>query len=203
MRTHLLACLGLGLTLCASAARADGARHLRATDDVSAETPPDDDEDRPRRHWYGWQILAGDATVMLLGSVAFYGGWKLHEQTGSGASLCALGPGAHLLSGPLVHVANDRPLTALGSFGMRLLGDSFGFTLGGLFFAMSKSFSNDGVIAFGLGFMIGAAPGIIATTLVDSLVLARKPIAKPKRAGFLPTAWPERGGASVGLVGEF
>ena len=191
----LAACLGLGLAV------------ITASPAASAQTSGvDGDTGRPRREWYGWQILAGDGVVIGLGALGMYGGWKLDESPrGGGVALCALGPIAHMLSGPVVHFANDRPWIALASFALRLGSATPGFALGSLFFLMSKNGSNDGLLAFALGYMVGAGPGILASTAIDAAVLARKPMSNVSvdKASVEATAWPERGGASVGVVGRF
>lgn len=176
---------------------------ITASSTSAARPTSEDDDGRSRQEWYGWQILAGDGVVITLGAIGFYGAWKLTETSRGGLALAALGPGAHLLSGPIVHIANDRPWTALASFGVRLGLASPGFAVGGLLFAAASSTSSsDGLRAFALGYMLGAMPGIIAATAIDASVLARKP-KKPEQVGFAPAAWPEIGGASVGVVGAF
>jgi hypothetical protein len=56
--------------------------------------------------------------------------------------------------------------------------------------------------------MVGAGPGILASTAIDAAVLARKPMSNVDKVSVdkprvEATAWPERGGASVGVVGRF
>jgi hypothetical protein len=97
-----------------------------------------------------------------------------------------LGTGA-LFSGPIVHLAHKRPVTALESFGLRVFGISLSAGTGVLV-AMAlpaQSFEGEGCMRCGpspnllpqmfAGMMIGAGIGWIVSSVIDAVFLARPP----------------------------
>jgi hypothetical protein len=76
------------------------------------------------KRWYGWQTLTADAVpaMMFLATVPASGE---HE-----APLWITGSLAFAFGGPAVHLANGRPLAALGSLGLRLTAPVLGLAVG-------------------------------------------------------------------------
>ena len=106
-----------------------------------------------------------------------------------------LGTGA-LFSGPIVHLAHHRPLTALESFGLRVFGISLSAGTGVLvsLAVPAQNFSTLGCFNCGAspnylpqmfaGMMIGAGIGWLVSSMIDAFVLARP----PKRAAISSAA---------------
>jgi len=105
------------------------------------------------------------------------------------AAAATLGTGS-IFSGPIVHLAHNRPATALASFGLRVGGIALSAGTGALIaFALPPmNFNGLGCMscppspnylpqAFG-GLMIGASVGWIVASVIDAVFLARPP--KPR-----------------------
>jgi hypothetical protein len=103
-----------------------------------------------------------------------------------GVAAAMLGTGA-LFSGPIVHLAHKRPITALESFGLRVFGISLSAGTGVLV-AMAvpaQNFNGQGCSGCApspnllpqmfAGMMVGAGIGWIVSSVIDAVFLARPP----------------------------
>jgi hypothetical protein len=133
------------------------------------EDPPDEAANAaPRRErWYGWQTLSVDAVPAGLFAGAF--------ATDDTAFFIG-GAAAFVLGGPLVHVLHERPLTGLGSFGLRVALPALGMALGAPFAdldpapdmpGMTEEDSNGPKPIF-----IGGVVGAAAASALDAGLLA-------------------------------
>jgi hypothetical protein len=113
--------------------------------------------------WYGWQTLAADgAAIGLLATTWSVGDGTLAE---AGAVL------TYWLGAPFVHVAHERPLTALASTGLRAGAPLTGALVAyALLDCSGQDFCGLGAIA--VGAPIGAGVAIV----VDGAVLAREDV---------------------------
>jgi hypothetical protein len=159
--------------------------------------------------WYGWQTLLADgASIGLIigGGVATGSG----SNSSIGSMLSTVGSLGYLIGGPIVHLANGRPLPALGSLGLRA-GLPVGGGLVGILVGLAACDRSSGgdfgsglcVVALGaLGFVGGA----IAAIAADAAWLARKPVEPPKpQQGmrWLPDLSLSPTGGSAGVRGSF
>jgi hypothetical protein len=130
------------------------------------------------RRWYGWQTLSVDGGAAALGLAAL--AIELRDVPPNEAltgSLLLGGGLAYMAGGPAIHLLHDRPLQALGSFGLRGGLTLFGGALG---LASATCPPPDGEYGnCGLGPLImGAAAGtIVAMVLDDTLLAWEKPAA--------------------------
>jgi hypothetical protein len=151
-------------------------------------------------HWYGWQTLLADGAsfTLLFSSLA----------SDSGQALPALGLGAFLLGGPVIHLAHDRGGVAAGSLALRV-----GLPVAGGFIGLKASeckrvndYSCDDPgegLAVVVGTFLGASVGALVASGIDAAALAQK--TTPRRAGvqLTPELTPVSGGLRAGLRGTF
>ena len=114
---------------------------------------------------YGWQILAMDAVVI-------------------GATVASESEeilvGGYVFGGPLVHMFNGQPKTALGSLALRTALPMLGAAVGS-----STADCDDNAEEFlcGLGeAVVGIMIGATLATAIDAAVLARKQVTRPRAA---------------------
>jgi hypothetical protein len=167
-------------------------------------------EESGSRTWYGWQILAVDATVVATwaGATALSGDVSTRD---AGRVLAGVGLAGYLLDGPTLHVAHGQWPTAGLSLGGRVLLPGLGFLLGLAVGATQTATPTQEMPALADGGM-GLLVGMAAASVIDIAVLPYEKVgagAAPASAGGLrlqPTASAEMGAhprACVGLAGVF
>jgi hypothetical protein len=215
MRVFLLAGLAAVSVLFARPVLAESHRDVSLDEGGRVEPPspapesPDKKDAPPAEHWYGWQTLLVDASVVV---VAF----GLSAATSDrapwvGASLPAVAVGGFLLGGPVVHAAHGRWNTAAASLAVRA-----GLPVGGaLVGAGIASVTCGSSCRFGggdggdvpyalLGAAFGGVIGVIAAPFVDAGGFAYEPDPTASAHVFVaPTVAWAPGAASVGLAGQF
>jgi len=146
----------------------------------------------PRTEWYGWQILASDATTLVTSTLLL---GSLRNENYGLVNLY----GGFVLGGPIVHGVHGNPGRALGSLALRVVLP----TAGGLIGCAAYDGHNE---FFGClpGAALGLAIGMGGAIALDSGVLGYtdgKP--EPRTLGVVPSASFSRTGATFGLQGIF
>jgi hypothetical protein len=163
---------------------------------AGAQTPEPDGEGDSRRVWYGYQVLGADLA------------WGLAAVATERGEFAVL----YLASGPLVHLLNDRPLTAAGSLGLRV---GLPLALAGITAVGEgdcKRTSSEGgeeeTVETDLGCTL--APVIMGVfgaglaMIVDATALSWKTERTPPKApALVPQLVLRRGFASAGVAGNF
>jgi hypothetical protein len=147
-------------------------------------------------YWYGWQMMVLDAVpIALVGVTA----GNIDSDT-VGPAL--LGLPVFALGGPIIHLAHERPVAALGSLGLRV-------TVPLLFAAAAAGDGcHDCADPTGPALTWGAI-GMAAVTMVDATFLGReKPKEEKPRAWYAitsisPAVDPVRKTAGVSMGGTF
>jgi hypothetical protein len=151
------------------------------------EDPPSDtrDAEPERERWYGWQTLSVDALPagLFVGALASDGGTEV-QLWGTGALTFALG-------GPLVHVLHDRPLTSLGSLGLRVGLPALGMAIGLPFASLNPppdlpGVRRDDTTNGALPLIVGGLLGAASASALDAGLLAYDPPSRtaPKHEAF-------------------
>lgn len=150
-------------------------------------------EEKPRKHWYGWETLMTDGISFATMPVI-------------------VGFGGYFVAVPIVHLAHGRAGAALGSLALRVGAPiAMAFTLGGLEVALAHE---RGSYAGIVGAFAGLIVGISAAIAIDASVLAYEPAVddpqpKPPKSArstltLMPIAAPRgSGGVDLGLGGTF
>jgi hypothetical protein len=123
----------------------------------------------PGKHWYGWQIIASDATAMAIFTAAAY------SDSGGAVIVSAFG---YVLVPPLIHAAHHQGARAAGSLALRLAVPLAATLIGlGVGAATDTHSSADDTIDFAplAGALVGGAIGIVAASAIDISALAYEP----------------------------
>jgi hypothetical protein len=163
---------------------------------LAAGSPAQADEVAPptelEQDWYGWQVLAADATGLLatVGCVS-----AVHDD------VCLA---AYFIAAPSVHLSRRRPAQALGSLGLRVALPLAGAFIG-LQAASCREDSDCGVGALVGGVLIGTLTASVIDALALSTVITERPgIVTHTRISFLsPNVSTGPSGTSFGLRGTF
>jgi hypothetical protein len=181
----------------------------------AAATPYDPGPSEP--HWYGWQVLVGDATSAAL----IAAGIAVNSDAGTGVAVAGIG-GA-FLAGPVIHAAHGRWSVAGASLAVRLGLAIAGGAVGAAAFPPCRVSSSPLVgpitqtacgIAEGGYMALGASAGLLVASAIDATAFswerprAESPPGAASGIRFEPQAsWIRRpsGGSdfTVGLVGGF
>ncbi len=166
--------------------------HAPSTREVVSEpTTPTD--------WYGWQIIAADATAISLVLIG------AGEEGDAGPVLVAAGFGVFLLGAPFLHVANGEEENSAGSVALRMGAPVSGFLLGGFIGAGSGGDNDLGAALTGL--VIGFTAGVATAMTVDAAFIAKKDakMEHPEAAkvSVAPSVAVTPKGAFTGLAGTF
>ncbi len=164
---------------------------------------------KPKTEWYGWQILIADGASIASGvgiAVASNGSGR---GTGLGVGVAVTG---YVLAPALVHWANGQVGPGFGSMSLRV---GAPVVLGAWGLMTGVIVSDDLDTQWILG-GIGVAAGVIGAMVVDTAVLANRPVSAAERERvsgarkkpaiqWLPTANydSKRRAAEVGVVGTF
>ena len=119
----------------------------------------------PKTRWYGWQIIPIDATALGVIAVEL----ALGEDAVPALGLIALG--AYAVGGPIVHLVHDRPMAALGSFGLRVGMPAVGALLGS-----AGENCKDDKCTGGWPTVLGGLVGALTAMSLDVTLLAHVPI---------------------------
>lgn len=178
------------------------ARAEAANEETEAPQPP-------RRYLdYRLYLLASDGAALAL----VVGGLAMHNE--ASAIVALTGVGTYALAAPMVHVAHEQPMRALGSLGMRIGFPVAGAALGVGIVAAACDPSESGwgclAAAAGLG-GVGFFTGVLTAMVVDDAVLGKVPLKQsPGRArrdaarvGVAPFLDPKGRGAGVTVAGTF
>ncbi|MBP9111582.1 MAG: hypothetical protein KBF88_02185 [Polyangiaceae bacterium] len=138
-------------------------------------------------HHYGLQNAGVDLVALGLGVAAV----PLDSQ---GMMLTSVA--LFTFGSPIVHLAHQEPLKALGSFGLRA-----GLGGGGFFLALGLS-NKGGFKAFEAG-AIGLAIGAVAAVVIDDVFLAKKEMKVGPSLSFSPSYRPDRQEAMLNVSGAF
>jgi hypothetical protein len=162
---------------------------------AAAQTPEPDDERDSSRVWYGYQVLGADLA------------WGLAAVATERGEFAFL----YLASGPLVHLLNDRPLTAAGSLALRV---GLPLALAGITAVGGgdcKGTSSEGgepeTVETDLGCAV--APVIMGVfgaglaMIVDATAISWKTERTPPAPALVPQLVLRRGFASAGVAGSF
>jgi hypothetical protein len=151
--------------------------------------------------WYGAPIILSDLAALSL-SLAAASTVKSSSEFGVG--LLVAGVGTYVLGGPIVHFSEDRIGTGFASLGLRLgaplLGGAIGLGIGS---SADSGCTGEGC---GLGAVLLAAAGfgigLLVAPIVDSAVLARKPVTHSKLSlSVTPTYQPATGETGLSVRG--
>ncbi|HEY0465821.1 MAG TPA: hypothetical protein VGC79_16525, partial [Polyangiaceae bacterium] len=168
---RILACF-LGLALYSLAPSASAADDTVPPAPRARETPRE-------RNWYGWQTLTSDAASvgLLLGGVQASGGYGFYDNDTrlSANVMVTMGPAGYLAGAPTLHFIQKRPLSAIGSQGLRatlpVLGGAAGLGLAHCPPPAGQDYGNCGIGELVLG--VGA--GALAAIILDATLLAWAP----------------------------
>jgi hypothetical protein len=194
--------------------------------------------------WYGWQTLLVDAvaTGLIVGGMTQTKGSFDASSTDFGglqtayawralspfpehrpAPLLDVGLALYTMGPPLVHALHGRPLTALGSLGVRGLGPSSGLLTGALvglvvylpLLIVDPGSTGGGLLpgggpiahgALDACLYAGALVGLVGPMFVDGIALAREPVereaASPRARLLTPRISVTRGAMIVGVGGD-
>ena len=151
----------------------------------------------PESRWYGWQTLVADGAALTLLSV----GISLES-----SGLAAAGLLGYALGSPAVHVGHARPLTALGSAGLRIALPATGMLLapelGNCQHDEEPSLASCTTESRVVGTLLGAAVAIA----LDASWLARESVPEqpaPRKLSLTPTLELARERQVVGVQGSF
>jgi hypothetical protein len=169
---------------------------LRAPERTELDAQPN-----PAKRWYGWQTLATDGAAIA--------SFVLAGTTDETSVLPAVGLGAYLLGGPIVHAAHDNWGRAALSLGMRTV---IPVATGGLFFAANSCGENssndpdsDADAWCGLGQAIAAVfGGLVGATVasaLDASLLAWEPEEPTPQVA--PALGVTKTSAWLGVAGRF
>jgi hypothetical protein len=163
----------------------------------SGWTPMADSGWRTESRWYGWQTLVADGASLTLLAV----GISLESSALSAAGLLG-----YALGSPAVHVGHVRPLTALGSTGLRIAlpatGMLLGPALGSCHHDEEPSLASCTTESRVVGSLIGAAVAIA----LDASWLARDSVPEqpaPRKLSLTPTLELARERQVLGVQGSF
>ena len=203
--TTIIAALLTGVLAASAPARADD-------DDDDQEGTEADDDEAPgltpvaspvaapnveiptelEQDWYGWQVLAADATG-LLATIGCVSAVQADE--------CFV---PYLIAAPSVHLSHRRPTQALASLGLRVA-----LPLAGALIGLQAASCGEDTYC-GLGEVVGGVfIGTLAASLIDAFALStvvteRPGIVTHSRISFLsPSVSAGPNGASFGLRGNF
>ena len=164
---------------------------------------------KPKKEWYGWQILIADGA-----SIASGAGIALASSgDGKGVGLgIGVGIAGYALAPAIVHWANGQVGPGFGSMSLRV-GAPLVMAAWGIATGVLVSSDSDTQAAFA---GVGAAAGVIGAIIVDVAVLAHRPVDEAERdrvsgarkkpaIQWMPTANydSKRQSAVVGLAGSF
>jgi hypothetical protein len=145
-------------------------------------------EQRPKAHWYGWQILAPTFASEAMAFTAFFsapGGTLLSGQgSKAGWAFFYAGLAGHGLSGPVVHLAHRHPLKALASLGLEAGLPAIAFAT--LFVPCNAGDDVGPCASLLVGLFLLLPLTLTAGTAIDSAALAWEPAA-PRRAALAPS----------------
>jgi len=165
----------------------------------------------PERRWYGGETLLSDVASLAL----VFGGLKAADGNGiydSGTpaaanALTTLGLVGYAAGAPALHLIHERPLPALGSFGLRVglpvLGGVLGSALAQCPPPPPQEYGSCGTGEL----VLGVSAGVLAAIVVDATVLGWKtekpePPAGP-RVGFAPVISNDGKRAELHVYGSF
>lgn len=159
------------------------------------------------KRWYGWQTLAADAVPASL----FLATIPVHED--QEYAFWVLGSVGFLSGGPIVHLANRQPLTALGSFGIRLVFPVIGIASGATDFndeaCGSQPDNSDAGDRCADGMVLGGLVGAAIASTIDATLLAterqrhRRDGMEAREATLVPSLQVRSGGARLSLRATF
>jgi hypothetical protein len=154
----------------------------------------------PRR-WYGWQVMAADATAVAAGA----GTALVVDAAGGDPSSVgtAVFAGGYLLGGPTVHALQGRYGHAAGSLALRVGGPLLFGLVGHHLDTSDTSDTGDDGDDLGESARIGVALGTAAALLLDWSSLSWAPVATSRQARLVPTATAGDGRVALGLAGHF
>jgi hypothetical protein len=110
---------------------------------------------------------------------------------------------AYWFTGPIVHWTNDRVGIGFASMGMRMGVPFVGLTLASPF-CLGQIGEDDALARCERILATGFLVGMVATTAIDAGVFARKTVAvEAGPVSMTPTLNPQRGGATLGLAGQW
>lgn len=145
------------------------------------------------KQWYGWQVLAADATTITT-TVLLAGDSRGKELAQYNLI------GGYLLGGPIIHLAHNNPGAAAGSIMIRAA-----MPVAGAFLGCDAHGPGD-YDGFGClpGAVLGGLIGMIGATTIDAAAFSYADVKpKPKSFEVLPTAGVNATGATFGLQGVF
>lgn len=153
--------------------------------------------------WYGWQTILVDAGTVALAFATMTPGCDGCGREVGVVSATVFVAG-YALGAPIVHVAHGRPLTGLGSFGLRVVLPVLGAYIGLAAVPCPPSREEGcGLGALPLGFAIGA----MVASVIDAAALAweERPVVAetPAAISFAPAFTPISHGGLGGLQGVF
>jgi hypothetical protein len=124
--------------------------------------PPPDDSFRPRRRWYGWQILLPGILSDFLGIIGAF----------AFEPLLVVGMVGHGITGPIVHFAHGQPAKAGASF---LLSAVLPLAAAGSTFLSSNMCRGDCIGPIVIG-VISIPATVIGGMVVDAVILAHEDV---------------------------
>ena len=140
--------------------------------------------------WYGWQIAAIDAPLVLVAALSTDGGGEAAIVAGAGL----------LVSGPIVHGVHGSGGAAFGSAAARVLAPLFGAAVG------ASTGHGEHEPGNGHTTLEGAAYGALAgyaVALGFDMVLARTEVEPERPPPASPVVMVGSSSATVGLAGNF
>jgi len=176
-------------------------------DDTTQRIPTQSERSRAasstekRTVWYGAPIVIADLAAVTL-TVA--GAATASSSSDLGFGLIAAGVGTYVLGGPIVHFSEDRIGTGFASLGLRvgapLLGGAVGLGIGSAAVnGCTGEMCGLGALAFAA---LGVGAGLLAAPIVDSAVLARKPVTRSQMSlSVTPTYQPTTGETGLSVRG--
>jgi hypothetical protein len=163
----------------------------------SGWTPMADAGSQPASRWYGWQTLAADGAALTLLSI----GISLESSALSAAGLLG-----YALGSPAVHVGHARPLTALGSAGLRIALPATGMLLGSELRNCDQVEGPRSISCTTESLVVGSLIGAAVATALDASWLARESAPEPdapRKLSLTPTLELARERQVVGVQGSF
>jgi len=196
----------LALSFASSTADAQSAAE-QLSDDTTQRIPTQSERSRAaastekRTEWYGAPIVIADLAAV---SLTVAGAATASSSSDLGFGLIAAGVGTYVLGGPIVHFSEDRIGTGFASLGLRLgaplVGGAVGLGIGSAAVSgCTGEMCGLGALMFGA---IGVGVGLVAAPIIDSRLLARKPVAPSQMSlSVTPTYQPTTGETGLSVRG--
>jgi hypothetical protein len=177
MYVHRVAALALACAAVSHTNLAGAQTSAPSAVDLQLWQPPASPSPEPRRvlDWYGYQLLAADATALTLFFVGLPKSAINGEDSPLATTVATTGALLYTAGGPVIHALHHRPRTAVASLLVRI-GAPLALGLFGAGYSATTGRWNEGDQApWVIGGILGAGLGTIAALVIDDVFLSVRP----------------------------